>query len=169
MLLILLSLAQASAATSLRIIERVDPINDSKSFYAVVGDENQHLAFGCDDVSARSVRVVARFNNYIGDSKPGILMGGTDVQYRFDKRPPVAVRWYSHDREVSAEAEITRPARFIQEMKDSRTVYLRATNYDGDSFDMGFSYENATPIIQQVLTACGLNADGTRPKTTKAR
>jgi hypothetical protein len=144
-------------------VEHVDPITDAKSVYAVAGTSEQHLALGCDDTRARSVRVVAHFNRYIGDATPGIIAGGTPLQYRFDKRPPVAVRWYSHDREVTAEQEITRPLKFILDMKGSSSVYLRATDDEGDAFDMGFTYDNATPVIEQMLTACGLNADGTKP------
>lgn len=147
---------------SLRIVERVDPITDNKSIYAVVGTPEQHLALGCDDARARSVRVVAHFKQYIGDAKPGIIAGGADFQYHFDKRPPISARWYSHDQEVTAEEEITRPLRFILDMKGSTSIYLRARNYDGDAFDMQFTYENATPTIEQMLVACGLSADGAK-------
>jgi hypothetical protein len=152
-------------ADSLRIIEHVDPITDSKSIYAVVGDSSRHLALGCDDVRARSVRVVVHFDRYIDDATPGILMGGTDVQYRFDKQSPVSARWYSHGQEVTAEVERTRPLEFILRMKGSTSAYLRATNYDGDPVDMQFTYENAAPVIERMLSACGLNPDGTKPKT----
>jgi hypothetical protein len=153
----------AAGIGSVRIVEHLDPITDNKSVYAVVGNSEQHLALGCDDTRARSVRVVVHFNQYIGDATPGIIAGGTLLQYRFDKRPPVAVRWYSHDREVTAEEEITHPIKFILDMKGSSSVYLRAFDFDGDAFDMSFTYENATPVIEQMLTACGLNANGTKP------
>src|SRR4051812_46146336 len=39
---------------SLRLVERIDPITDTKSVYAVVGNSEQHVALGCDDQHARS-------------------------------------------------------------------------------------------------------------------
>ncbi|MFL6726125.1 MAG: hypothetical protein ACJ8FS_06390 [Sphingomicrobium sp.] len=162
--LVALAAVASGDAGALRIVEHVDPISDTKSVYAVVGNTEQHLALGCNDQRARSVRIIAHFNQYVGDATPGLLLGGTDLQYRFDKQSPMSVRWYSHGREVTAESERTKPLTFILGMKVSTAVYLRATDYDGDPVDMSFTYENAGPIIEQMLTACGLNSNGTKPK-----
>lgn len=139
-------------------------MNDSRSVYAIVGGADHHLAIGCDNASEKSVRVVARFNRYIGDAKPGILLGGRELQFRFDQRPAETVFWWSHEREVTAEQEITKPVAFINKMRGSTSLYLRALNYDLEPVDMKFTYADPTPMIEDVFTRCGLNKDGTWPK-----
>jgi hypothetical protein len=154
----------ALASVVPRILERVDPIKDTTSVYAVIGDAKQHLAIGCDNISDRSsIRVVVRYERYIGEATPGILMGGVNVQYRFDKRPAETVRWYSHDREIMAESERTNPLKFMIDMKGSTGVVIRTTKYDGDFEDLVLQYANPDAIIERVFVRCGFNPDGSDP------
>ena len=156
-----LSLAAATLSQP-RINTQIDPIDDTKSVYVIVGTPSAYLALGCQNVADRStIRVVAKFDRYVGDGVPGLIAGGTVLQYRFDQRPASTVRWYSHDREVTAEAARTSPIKFMLEMKGSTRAYLRAQNYDADPVGMALNYEDPTVLIEEVLTQCGFNADGT--------
>ncbi|WP_374945046.1 hypothetical protein [Sphingomonas sp.] len=163
-------LIAAVAGGQLRIVERADPISDAKSVYAIVGGGNEYLAMGCDNVAERSsIRVVVHYNRYIGNNQPGLILGGTDVQYRFDQRPPETVRWYSHDREVTSETDRTDPIKFIIAMKGSSTVFIRSANFDADAVDVRFSYSTPDAIVDDMLVRCGFNPDGSDPSKLKKK
>ena len=162
-LMIGLLIAAMAARVDLRITEHVDPITDARQIYAIVGTPQHYLALGCDSDRDHAINVVVHFKQYIGESSPGILLGGTDVQYRFDQQPPAAVRWFSHDHQVSASTSPTKPVRFALEMKGTRSVYVRAICPGEDPVDARFEYEDATPMIETMLGKCGLNPDGSDP------
>jgi hypothetical protein len=158
------------AAQHLRIVEHVDPINDSKSVYAIVGEADRHLAVGCDNVTNQSsIRVVVHFNRYIGDAIPGIISGGTQMQYRFDQRPAETVFWFSRGKEVMAEAGRTLPMKFISSMRSSSRVYIRAFDYNANPVDLTFNYENAQDMVEDMFVRCGFSPDGIAPVADKAR
>lgn len=143
------------------VIEQVDPIDDSHAVFAVIGTQRSHLAIGCNDVSKpESIQVIVTFERYIGNASPGILAGGRDIQYRFDAAPAQAVRWYSHDNQVFALSDINRPIKFILQMKGSRRVFFRTTNYSGDSVEEGFEYKDPDDAINKMLDRCGFSNDG---------
>jgi hypothetical protein len=163
-------MALLAANTGLRVVEHVDPIDDSKSVYAIVGDAGEHLAVGCSDVSDRSsLRVSVRFKSYVGDNKPGILLGGTDVQYRFDQQAPVADRWYSHDTTISAETDRNKPASFIMAMKGAQSVFIRASNFQADPVEARFVLGDASPQIAEMFAKCGFTVDGLDPAKLKKK
>jgi hypothetical protein len=148
-------------ATSARIIEAVDPIDDQRSVYVVFGSRDKNIALGCSNVEDRStIRVSILFDKYIGDARPGYIAGGRELQYRFDGMPAETVFWFSHDRTVSAELDKTRPVQFILKMKSTKALQLRTFDYDGDAVDMGFLYSDPTDLIAQVLTRCGYDQSG---------
>lgn len=168
--LIDLLFAAAIADAAFKIVEQIDPITDAKSVYATIGTKDQYLAIGCDNaIDRKSIRVTVLTKEYIGDSTPGILMGGTDVQYRFDQRPPQSVRWYSHERFLSAERERTDPIKFMLEMKGSTSVFIRAFNYAREAIDVRFRYQVPDEVIADVLARCGFNPDGSDPSKKKRR
>jgi hypothetical protein len=157
--------ALVAAPSAARIVERVDPISDERSVYAVVGDSTANLALGCASVGDPStVRVVAHFPRYIGEATPGLVLGGQELQYRFDKRPSETVYWYANGQTVRAEAQRTRPVAFMMQMKGTTSVHLRALNYALDPVDMAFSYPDPTALIEDVLVRCGFDLLGNKPK-----
>lgn len=163
MSLILSVLATISAVP--RVTERIDPITDERSVYAIIGDARVHLAMGCSNANdPRTVRVVAHFNQYVGEAQPGILAGGREVLYRFDQRAPRSVLWYAHGREVFAESKPTNPIQFMLEMKGSSTLNLRSVDAAGDQADMALSYADPTVAVEDVLMRCGFTANGRKTK-----
>jgi hypothetical protein len=163
MLLTLALLASIQAVP--RLSEHVDPLTDERSVYLVIGNATANVALGCSNTAdIDTVRVVAHFDKYVGDATPGILAGGRDLLYRFDRRPARSVLWYAHGHDVFAESTPTKPLEFMREAKGSTLLNLRSTDPDGDQADMAFSYPDATSLIETVLVRCGFTVDGKKPK-----
>jgi hypothetical protein len=153
-------------AVAQQIIEGVDPINDTKSAFMFVGGTKSFIGIGCQNVSDRNtLKVMVYFTRYIGSGTPGLLMGGTTVDYRFDRRPPKSERWYSETDFVQAQGDRAPPIPFILEMKRSTSAHVRATSSDGSTIvDAPFVYSEPASLIETVLVKCGYNPDGTVPR-----
>jgi hypothetical protein len=163
MSIILAVLAAVGSVT--RVTEHVDPITDERSIYAIIGDPRVHVAMGCSNANdPRTVRVVAHFNEYVGEARPGILAGGREVLYRFDQRAPRSVLWYAHDREVFAESTPTNPIQFMLEIKGSTGLNLRSIDAAGDQANMSLTYTDPTAVVEDVLVRCGFTTEGRKPK-----
>ncbi|MEZ5744360.1 MAG: hypothetical protein R3D89_11725 [Sphingomonadaceae bacterium] len=148
-----------------RVHEQADPLDDHISIYALAGDNRRHLAVGCEDASdPDSLRVVIKFGRYIGEGTPGILAGGTIVQYRFDKGAAQTVRWYSFDEQVLAEPPRTKPLRFISELRGSTKLFVRAHTKSGNTVDIAFTYDDPTLAVDAVLEKCGHSIGEAREK-----
>jgi hypothetical protein len=161
-------LVSSALLLSPHVEERIDPITSKTSVFALYRDGGTRLALGCDDTSDRkTIRILIRFNFYVGDAVPGRIAGGRDIIYRFDERPPVEARWYSHDNEITAEAGRTDPLRFLREMKASTILRVRAFDPDQRPVDASFSYFDPTSTIESVLVRCGYRPDGTIPKRSR--
>lgn len=161
-----LTLFLAAAATQPRITELVDPIDDRRSALVMLERGKTYLAVGCLNVEDRSTIVaVAKFERFVGRETPGLIAGGTAIQYRFDQRPHAAERWSSQRYLVSAKGPAA--MRFLLAMKGSRQITMRAQRYDNDIVQLSFAYSDPARMIDTVLGRCGFNPDGTRAATRR--
>lgn len=158
---LILALATA-AAVQPTIVDRRDPIDDARVVMVYLEAPKSYLGVGCANAADRSsIMVIAKFERFVGREAQSLFGGGgTPVQYRFDQRSHRNEGWSSQRYVIKQRGAYA--MRFIQAMKGSRQVYLRARREDGDIVQIAFTYGDPTRLIDDVLGRCGLNPDGSR-------
>lgn len=160
MLALLLALSVPVSITfDWRISERTDPVVDSAEIWAVVGDQRQHVAVGCDKGESSRPRLVIRTGKYLGAEKRGILLGGRDITVRFDDKPPLVWRAeYEEDGIVEDKAEHV--AKFVTAAMGARRMVIRALNYEFEEVDLIYEFSDPSEVIRTALNRCAAGERG---------
>lgn len=155
--MLVLLLAAAAPLTSVpgswSLSLRSDPVDDTSQIWAVIGDQNRHVAIGCDKGFGNKLQLVIETGTYLGAEKRGILLGGRDITLRFDDNPPLKWRAEYEDRGVIEDKQEF-VSNVISQARGSRRLVVRATNYEGDDIDLLFNYPDPSLVIQQALQLC---------------
>lgn len=136
-----------------RIFDSRDPVDDKRTLHAIIGTQGKHVAVGCSDHEGGGLQVVAKFDQYVGDAKPGLLAGGRLIYYRFDDQPALSGHWHSWDSTV-ATGENASPAAFVEGLAGSTRLFLRTEDYDGRQVEMAYTYPDPSEELKTVLAYC---------------
>lgn len=159
------SVAVAAALAVTPVLkEEVDPITDQRSAFLYFTGKTAGFVIGCEEAGNRkSFRVAIGLGRYVGDATPGLLAGGREVYFRMDDRPAIMERWYAHNRQVSAEADITQPMTFVRSLMGSTSLYVRTYDSSNDAVEVAFTYPTADEAVADVLVRCGFDRAGNKP------
>jgi hypothetical protein len=121
-----------------------DPMTDERSFFAELKGAGGMLSVGCRD---GRFAVLVAFRSYLGAAGPRTVM------VRFDSKLPASATWVSDGRMVAL-----RPSRemvqFLNEMRSSSRLAVRALDRTGSAHDAVFQLDGVEPALQTLEEKC---------------
>jgi hypothetical protein len=145
-----------AAVSQFVLVDRKDPITDTRQIAYAATSENNVLAIGCSDADRDELFVRLVPDRYYGPDESAMLWE-PNALYRFGDQKPNKDKWFFMKDSIELGflfGEIKAKARFIDALSKSSVLHIRYEAEYGETETVSFLYEISKEQLSFVLKTC---------------